>query len=86
MSEPLGKLPPGALAALKGRKAPTRSIRLTPASEIRSERVRWLWQSRIPLRGQTVVAGEKGLGKSTLANAWLPAKATRGDLDGELHG
>jgi hypothetical protein len=33
-----------------------------------------------------VVAGEKGLGKSIYTNAYLPAKLTRGDLDGELRG
>ena len=33
-----------------------------------------------------MVAGEKGLGKSTYTNAYLPAKVTRGELDGELRG
>jgi hypothetical protein len=66
--------------------APGRRAQLTPASAIRSERVRWLETGRIPLRGQTVVAGEKGLGKSIYTNAYLPAQLTRGKLDGELHG
>src|SRR5205807_2605904 len=35
-----------------------RRIVTKPASAIRSERVRWLSQRRIPLRGVTVVAGE----------------------------
>lgn len=63
-----------------------RRAHLTPASAIRSERVRWLETGRIPLRGLTVVAGEKGLGKSIYTNAYLPAQLTRGKLDGELHG
>jgi hypothetical protein len=63
-----------------------RRVELTSASAIRSERVRWLDPGRFPLRGMIVVAGEKGLGKSTYTNAYLPAKLTRGLLDGELKG
>ena len=40
----------------------------------------------MPLCGITVFAGEKGLGKSILTNGHLPAKVTRGQLDGELRG
>ena len=46
----------------------------------------WLWDGRSPLRSLSVVAGEKGLGKSILTNARLVAEATRGQLDGELKG
>jgi putative DNA primase/helicase len=63
-----------------------RRIELTPASAILSERVRWLWRPRLPLRSLSVIAGEKGLGKSILTNARLVAEATRGDLEGELRG
>ena len=63
-----------------------RRIELTPASAIRSERVRWLWRDRFPLRSLSLVAGEKGLGKSLLTNARVPAEATRGTLPGELEG
>jgi hypothetical protein len=63
-----------------------RRLRLTRASEIQSERVRWLWRDRVPLGGLTVIAGEKGLGKSILSNAHLVAALTRGELDGELKG
>jgi hypothetical protein len=64
----------------------SRRVELTTASSIRSERVRFLDRGRLPLRGLTVVAGEKGLGKSIFTNAYLPAKLTRGELDGELSG
>lgn len=63
-----------------------RCVRLTAARAIRSERVRWLWRDRLPLRSLSVVAGEKGLGKSLLTNARLVAEATRGRLPGELEG
>jgi AAA domain len=58
---------------------------LTPASAITPERVRWLWRRRLPLRGLSLIAGEPGLGKSTLA-VELAALVTRGRLDGDLHG
>jgi RecA-family ATPase len=61
-------------------------VELIAAEHIRSERIRWLWAGRIPLRGLTILAGEKGLGKSLLSNAFLPAAATLGRLPGELHG
>jgi hypothetical protein len=54
------------------------------ASDIKSEKVDWLWRGRVPLRGLTVFAGEKGLGKSTLTNARLVAAVSRGTLDGDL--
>ncbi len=65
---------------------PGRRVELTPARSIRSERVRWLWRDRLPLRSLSVVAGEKGLGKSILTNARLVAEVTRGTLLGELFG
>jgi AAA domain len=79
-------------AALQGRNTGRRTattgrrIELTPASRIRSERIRWLDRARIPLGGLTALAGEKGLGKSTLTNAKMAADVTRGMLDGDLAG
>ena len=61
-----------------------RRLLLTPASRIKSQRVRWLWRDWIALRSLAVLAGEAGLGKSTLSGAWLAAQITRGRLDGEL--
>ena len=63
-----------------------RKLTLTPASEIKTGPVRWLWQGWVPLGALTVVAGEAGLGKSTLTGAHLTARITRGALPGELHG
>lgn len=62
-----------------------RRVVLTAASEITPERLSWLWRERLPLRGLSLIAGEAGLGKSTLT-ATLAADVTRGRLDGELHG
>jgi hypothetical protein len=46
-------------------------------SEVECERVSWLWQGRIPLGKITVLDGDPGLGKSTLALD-LAARVTRG--------
>ena len=62
-----------------------RRVVLTPASAIASEPLRWLWCSRLPLRGLSLIAGEPGLGKSTLT-VELAAQVTRGRLDGDLYG
>lgn len=69
-----------------GGQQSARRVELTPASEIRAVRVRWLWDQRIALRSVGVVAGEPGLGKSTLTNGHLAACISRGTLEGELHG
>ena len=45
--------------------------------------IRWLWQRRIPLGLPSLILGEEGMGKGTVA-AWITAKATRGELDGDL--
>jgi len=74
-------------APSNGRPPPSkRQLRSLSALQIRSERVHWLWALRVAFRGLTVVAGEKGLGKSIATNAWLTAQITRGMLDGELPG
>ena len=72
--------------ATSSAKPTGRTLTLTPASKIKSGRVHWLWRQWIPLGALTVVAGEPGLGKSTLTGAHLAAAVTRGALDGELHG
>jgi hypothetical protein len=73
-------------AAEQSNPAGGRRVELTSANAIRSERLHWVWTGRMPRRSLVVVAGEKGLGKSLLTNARLPALVTRGTLDGELQG
>lgn len=62
-----------------------RRLRSTPASAVVPRHLRWLWTSRIPLGGLTLLAGREGLGKSTVATD-LTSQVTRGVLDGEMYG
>jgi predicted ATP-dependent serine protease len=55
------------------------------ADTITPELIEWLWTGRLPLHDLVVLAGEPGLGKSTMTTE-LAARITRGELDGELHG
>ena len=57
----------------------SRRAKLTPYSDIRPERVEWLWPARIPLGSVTILAGLPGLGKSQLS-LLLAARLSRGDL------
>ncbi|MGZ6637859.1 MAG: AAA family ATPase [Solirubrobacteraceae bacterium] len=45
--------------------------------------MRWLWSRRIPIGVPSLVVGEEGMGKGTLA-AWMIARATCGELDGDF--
>ena len=74
----------GAVARSKGRLDNTRRVVLTPASAITPEPLRWLWRDRLPLRGLSLIAGEPGLGKSTLT-VELAADVTHGRLEGDLY-
>jgi len=65
--------------------APSRVVRLTPASDIPLKPARWLWDMRIPVGEITLMPGREGIGKS-LALAWLSARVTRGQLPGVYHG
>jgi DnaB-like helicase N terminal domain/AAA domain len=47
--------------------------------------IRWLWDRRLPMGLPSLIIGEEGIGKGTLA-AWIIARATCGQLDGDLHG
>lgn len=52
-----------------GRKPPlpkTAGVKLTLLSDVRAERVWWLWPGRIPLGKLCILDGDPGLGKSTL--------------------
>lgn len=60
-------------------------VKLERLSDMPMRRSRWLWDGRIPLGELTLVAGREGIGKSTFL-AWLTARITRGELEGELLG
>jgi hypothetical protein len=62
-----------------------RFVDLIPASSVRMEQTRWAWKDRIPLGGVTLLAGQEGSGKTTILVDVL-ARATRGQLDGDLRG
>ncbi len=62
-----------------------RRITLTRASEIEPQVVRWAWQERMPLGALTIIAGQPGLGKSTLT-VYLGAAVSTGRLPGSLNG
>jgi hypothetical protein len=47
------------------------------ADDVKEERIRWLWHGRIPLANVTLLDGDPGLGKSTLALD-IAARHTRG--------
>lgn len=59
--------------------APSRQIKLTPASQIKTTVTEWLIENWIPRGSVTLLAGREGIGKSTVAVDWV-AQATRGEL------
>ncbi len=58
---------------------------LIPADQIVPRSVTWVWNGRVPLRAITVLAGDPGLGKSTIALD-LAACLSRGRAEGDLFG
>lgn len=54
---------------------------LTPASEVKSRPVPWVWHHRLPRGTFSLGAGKGGAGKSLHA-VWLTSMITRGRLDG----
>jgi hypothetical protein len=84
--EYLERPPPKAEPAEPPRAAATkppavRSLRLTAASAIAIQPVRWLWEGRIALGSLALLGGREGIGKSTAAYT-LIADVTRGRLIG----
>lgn len=65
-------------------KAGRRAL-LTSAADIQMRRVKWLWKERIALGTLSLVAGEPGMGKSTLVY-WIVGQMTQGTLYGEFAG
>ena len=64
---------------------PNRLVRVIPFAGLTPEPVRWLWDGRLSMSSLSLLAGRENIGKSTLA-AWLAARVTRGELDGEWAG
>lgn len=64
---------------------PAGRLVITKGSAVKYERARWVWQSRIPVGGTTLMPGGEGQGKSTFT-CWLMARLTRGELPGEWSG
>jgi len=64
---------------------PVRRLVVTPASQVKLKRVRWLMTNWLVLSGLNLLAGREGLGKSTLA-VHIGAQLTTGALGGELRG
>jgi len=60
-------------------------LQLVAAATIPPRSVRWAWRNRIPLGTLTGLAGQPGLGKTTIALD-IAAQASRGELDGDLWG
>lgn len=69
-----GDLCPRCEAGSEPLRLPSGARRL---SDVKPERVHWLWQDRIPLGKLTVIDGDPGLGKST-ATLDLAARVTTG--------
>jgi putative DNA primase/helicase len=66
-------------------RPPGRYVVVKMASEIKAQQVQWAWRDRVPQAALTVLAGQQGLGKSTLALT-LCAQMTTGRLEGDLEG
>jgi len=56
-----------------------------PADTIRTEAIWWAWEERVPLGELTLMAGFEKSGKSVLC-CEIMARASRGQLQGHLHG
>ncbi|MCQ9172119.1 AAA family ATPase [Corynebacterium amycolatum] len=61
-------------------RAPKTIFNLVKASTVQPKKTYWLVENMIPWNGLTLLGGREGVGKSTVACAWV-AGATRGNLD-----
>jgi hypothetical protein len=62
-----------------------RELQLQTADIGRSRPPRWAWQHRVVIGRLNLLLGNEGIGKGALI-AWLIARLTRGELDGDLKG
>ncbi len=58
-------------------------LRITTADLSKSRPARWAWKDRLPIGYLSLILGNEGVGKSSLA-AWMIARLTHGDLPGDL--
>ena len=58
-------------------------LRVLTADLSQSRPPRWVWRDRLPIGYLSLILGNEGVGKSSLA-AWLIARLTHGDLPGDL--
>lgn len=72
----------GGIARSVSRYDTARSLELTLASTVQPEEIKWIWQGRIPRGKVTVLDGDPGLGKSTVATAVVAAITGGGTLPG----
>ena len=63
----------------------TPRFRVACAADAVIEEPKELWYDLLPLGSLAVVSGMGGIGKSTL-DAWLAARASRGEMDGDVKG
>ncbi|MHA6520864.1 AAA family ATPase, partial [Corynebacterium amycolatum] len=61
-------------------RAPKTIFNLVKASTVQPKKTHWLVENMIPWNSLTLLGGREGVGKSTVACAWV-ASATRGNLD-----
>ena len=65
--------------------AAKRTVAVKFMTDIKPQRVRWLWKSWISTGSLTLLSGREGSGKSTFAYS-IAAQVTRGTLPGQYHG
>jgi hypothetical protein len=75
----------GASAGHESESAEPEGLRTRGVILERVRPIRWLWARRIPMGLPSLIVGEEGVGKGTFT-AWLVARATCGQLEGDLHG
>lgn len=62
-----------------------RKFLIQPLNLVETRRQQWAYESLIPMRTLTILAGASGIGKSTIL-AWLIAGLTHGRFEGDLKG
>lgn len=58
---------------------PNEGLIIKRASDVTASTVQWLWKDRIPVGHFTIAEGDPGIGKSTVINAEIPARISKGE-------